>query len=177
MNTAYLSIGTNLGNRLENIKTAYNLLGNYVGIIKKSSVYETLPQEMNVSAPKFLNSVIKINTDKTPEELLQIIKEIETKQGRKNKNQKKSRIIDIDIILFNDLILTSEELVIPHPRMLYRDFVVYPLLEIEPEIIYPLGNIKLKDCIQSLTPKNIVKYADSNFNLLPISEDFKRSNC
>jgi len=133
MNITYLSLGTNLGDKLENIKTAIQLLAEKVGnLLAISSVYETEPVDFE-SKEKFLNAAVKIETELTPYELLKTTQRIELMMGRTNKTvggKYSDRIIDIDILLFNNQKINTPELTIPHPRMKERAFVMQPLQEI-----------------------------------------------
>ncbi len=133
---AYIGIGSNLGNRLENINKAIELLRKNHGIkIKKvSSIIETKP----VGGPtqeNFLNGVIKIKTDLEPMSLLLILQNIEKKLGRVRMIKNGPRSIDLDILLYDNQKINAPGLKIPHPRMLEREFVMKPLLEIESDIL------------------------------------------
>ena len=124
MAIVYLGIGTNLGNREKNIKSALRLLkGKDVKVNKISSFFKTKPEE-GADGSYFLNGVAEIETDLKPEELLQILKVIEANLGRK-KNHKKgdARTIDLDIIFYDSLILNKPDLIIPHPGFRKRSFV------------------------------------------------------
>ncbi len=178
-NIVYLGLGSNLGDRLENLKNACRFLEeNEVKILARSSVYESAPQEVFDEQPNYLNAVLKVETELSPTKLLRLTRKIEEKLGRKNKKKKQPRTLDIDILLFNDLILVSEDLTLPHPRIIYRDFVVYPLLEIEPELVYPIGNLKLRECKENLPENRLRKYADNRFVIMPsVSESLFRTDC
>ena len=138
MAIVYLGIGSNLGNREENIQKALTLLQkNNIQILKTSSIIETDP----VGGPpqgKFLNGVIKISTMLTPTDLLKLLKYIERSLGRYATGLNQPRPIDMDILLYNKIDLQTPELMIPHPRMLERDFVLTPLQEIEPGLVEEL---------------------------------------
>jgi 2-amino-4-hydroxy-6-hydroxymethyldihydropteridine diphosphokinase len=142
---AYLSIGSNIGNRLNNIKKCIKLLNcKKIIITQVSSVYESSPVS-NVKQNNFYNIVAEINTSLLPEKLLNRCQSIENNMGRKHLKKWGPRIIDVDIILFNNKIIHSSKLEIPHPEMLNRKFVILPLLQINPDIIYPVNNQKIKD--------------------------------
>ena len=134
MATVYLALGSNLGDRHQNITTALNEIKELgIRLIKQSSFIETKP----VGGPPqgdFLNGVIKINTDISPSELLKKLQTIEKKMGRVKTVVDGPRTIDIDILLYDSLKIKSPELTIPHPRMFERDFVMRPLHEIDPTI-------------------------------------------
>ena len=133
--TVYLGIGSNLGDRSANLDRAIELLSQRMKVDRVSSVYDTDP--INPSQPRYLNIVCKVTTRLTPEGLLTLTKGIESMLGRTGKTGE-SRTIDIDILLYGDVAMDTPELVIPHPRMLERAFVLVPLSEIAPEVIHPL---------------------------------------
>ena len=141
-----LGFGSNLGNREEFINTSYKLLEERLGImIKKSLFIETLAWGFK-SENKFLNSVAIFQTDKTPIEALRICNQIEKELGRvREGNTYQNRTIDIDILFYDDIILNTPELIIPHPLIQKRDFVLTPLKEILPNLIHPVLKKKIKD--------------------------------
>ena len=142
--TTYLGIGTNLGDRAENLTRAVALISEQVGtVLACSSFMETAPWGFT-SDNHFLNAVLAVDTALSPHELLRVTQSIEREQGRLHKTidgNYSDRIIDIDILLYDDLTIVSEELTIPHPYMLIRDFVYLPLGEIAPEV---LRNLRAK---------------------------------
>ena len=140
----YLSLGSNLGNRRANLKEALSLLGDSVDIASVSSVYDTEPVGVG-EQPRFLNLVCFVNTDIGPMQLLSLIKGIEAEMGRDLKLKNAPRVIDIDIILYGDTIMESPELIIPHPRMRERAFVLVPFAEIAPEIVHPVSGERIDD--------------------------------
>ena len=135
----FLSLGSNLGNRKQHIEDAIYFLKYIINDIKASSLYETVPLYIE-DQPKFLNMVISGLTYLKPEKLLESTQDIENKIGRKVKGRIKNgpRIIDIDILLLNNLILSTKRLIIPHPGIKNRLFVLIPLLEIEPDLKDPV---------------------------------------
>ena len=150
----YIGIGSNLGNRIENItKAKYFLDLNGINITKSSSYYETLswPDPNN---PKFINIVVQSNTKASPEKLLKIFKSIEKKLGRKKKSKNSPRTCDIDIISYNQKILTGN-ITIPHKRMHKRNFVLIPLFELNKNWFHPKTNENIKKLIFSLSIKDI----------------------
>jgi len=132
---AFIAIGTNLGEREENIKKAIQLLSQNADIIveKVSSIRETEPQG-GPPQPRYLNGVIKIKTALKPRQLLKVLQVIENSLGRERAVKFGPRIIDLDILLYGDRIIAQSDLEIPHPRMREREFVMEPLREIEPNI-------------------------------------------
>ena len=150
----YLAIGSNLGNRKLNIdKAKYLLDQNSVKIIQISKFYET-PSWPNPKNPMFLNIVLQVECFFKPLDLLKICKCIELKLGRKNDLKNSPRVCDIDIIDYNGLILNSE-LILPHKLMHKRNFVLFPLFEIDKRWLHPILNTDIKTLIFSLSIKEI----------------------
>ena len=155
----YIGIGSNLGNRIENItKAKYFLDLNGINITKSSSYYETLSWP-DTNNPKFLNIVIQSNTKKTPKKLLEIFKLIETKLGRKKTLKNSPRTCDIDIIDFNNscknIVHNGKKIVTPHPRMHERNFTLIPLYEIKKNWIHPKSKQKIDILLKKLSSKSI----------------------
>jgi 2-amino-4-hydroxy-6-hydroxymethyldihydropteridine diphosphokinase len=151
-----LALGSNLGDRFENLQQALKEISERVSIIKTSSVYETPPWGYS-DQPEFYNQVLSGITSLNPVELLTFVKNIENNMGRVNNFQNGPRLIDIDILLFGEQIIDSEKLVIPHPRMLERGFVLLPLAEIEPDLIIPGTNKKVLELLQNVDKTGIRK--------------------
>lgn len=141
LHNVYLSLGSNLGNKKKNLESALEYINKQIGkVISVSSFYETAPIGFE-SANTFLNAACHIQTKFTPDELLKETQNIEKKLGRTKKSVNgdySDRIIDIDILLYDDLIINEPDLLIPHPRMHERAFVMIPLSEIAEEIIHPV---------------------------------------
>lgn len=140
------SIGANLGDRLSSIQKAISLLSESITDMQCSSVYETEPVGYN-NQPVFLNCAICGYTDKSPEHIIETCKSIEYTIGRQSRPKWHEREIDIDIVLFEDCILNSEDIAIPHPRMHLRSFVLQPLTEISPDRIHPIFNKTIKQLL------------------------------
>ena len=143
----YLNIGSNLssssGSRQNNIESAITFLKDLdVKLIKISSFYET-PSYPNKLDPKFINICIKLESKIKPINFLNKMMEIEIKLGRTRLNKNEPRTCDIDIIDFNGQVIKNEQLIIPHPKSHLRNFVIYPLKEIEPNWIHPIFNKKI----------------------------------
>lgn len=137
MNEAYLSLGSNEGDRVVWLQKALELLAATCGeIVKLSSVYETAAWGLGTQ-PDFLNMAVLIHTDKTPEELLHDIHHIETALGRQRNIKWGPRTLDIDILLYNHEIIETPELKVPHPFLHERLFTLIPLAEIAPGYIHP----------------------------------------
>ena len=150
----YLGIGSNLGSRIDNIEKAKSfLLENRINVVSISSYYETLSWP-NPRNPKFINIVLKIKTSLKPIELLDLCKLIEVKLGRKKSPKNSPRECDIDIIDFNGLVL-QERLILPHKMMHKRNFVLFPLFEIEKDWFHPIKKVNIKKLILSLPDSDI----------------------
>ena len=153
-NFIYLGIGSNLGNKKDNIEKAkYELTKKNILILKSSSYYETLSWP-NPNNPKFLNIVLKVSTNLKPIELIKKCKEIETYLGRKKSVKNSPRECDIDIIDYNNIVVNNK-ITLPHPRMHTRNFVLIPLFEINKDWIHPFSKRHIKRLILSLPNSDI----------------------
>jgi 2-amino-4-hydroxy-6-hydroxymethyldihydropteridine diphosphokinase len=132
----YLSLGSNVGDREAQLRDAQARLGAAGRVVAASSFYETEPVEFT-EQPWFLNCVVGLETSKTPQQVMVAILRIEEEMGRRRVQKKGPRSIDIDILLFDDAIMDSQGLTIPHPAMHRRRFVLEPLTEIAPEMLHP----------------------------------------
>ena len=149
MNKVFLLTGGNLEDRMQNLQKAGSLIEEYVGkILRKSSVYETAAWG-NTAQPSFLNQVIEISTLLPAEKVLSTILEIEQKLGRIRREKMGPRMIDIDILYFNHSIFFSTNLIIPHPQLHNRRFVLVPLAEIAPEFVHPILHKNSQQLLQS----------------------------
>lgn len=164
MAIAYIGIGSNLGDRKANcIKAVKEIADRGVIVRKQSSLYETEPWGVK-DQPRFINMVAEIETDIGPEELLRLLKSVEKDLGRQNTSRWGSRVIDLDILLYDDLVLAKAELQIPHPLMHQRDFVLMPLVEIAPDKIHPVLKRTIKELLSELkttTPKDLTIFLGS----------------
>jgi len=154
----YLGLGSNLGDRIGNLEKAVEHLRRKVDIERASSVYETEPVGYE-DQPLFLNAVVSAATELEPLELLRFAKQIETELGRKPGFRNAPRIIDIDILFYGDRIVQSRELVIPHPRVSERAFVLVPLAEVAPEYVHPTVGKKIGDLLCEVSGRDGVKHA------------------
>ncbi|MBA4139046.1 MAG: 2-amino-4-hydroxy-6-hydroxymethyldihydropteridine diphosphokinase [Segetibacter sp.] len=157
MNNVYLLTGGNLGDRLVNLQKAFMLIDEMAGsVIKKSSIYETAAWGIT-NQPSFLNQVLFCTTQLTAVQLLQTILLIEKQMGRERLEKLGPRIIDIDILFYNDEVIDLPELKVPHPEITNRRFVLEPLHEIAPDYIHPVLKRSiadlLKDCPDPLEVK------------------------
>ncbi|WP_026451400.1 2-amino-4-hydroxy-6-hydroxymethyldihydropteridine diphosphokinase [Aequorivita capsosiphonis] len=153
----YFSLGSNMGNRFENLQNAINLLFEEVGsILKISALYET--PAVGFQGDPFLNCAVWLQTDLKPSKTLKIILEIEKKLGRKRNNSKNytSRPIDIDIIFIDNLIIASEKLTVPHPEMEKRKFVLQPLLDLNSELIHPLSKKNILELLAETNDQSVL---------------------
>ncbi len=155
---AYLAIGSNLGNKRKNIELAkFKLQNNKIEIIKSSNNYETLSWP-NKKKPKFINIVLKIRTFLSPYNLLKTCNIIEKELGRKTNNKNEPRTCDIDIIDYDQKIIrnnNNQNLILPHPKMHVRTFVLLPLFEITQEWMHPEKKIEIKKLISLLNIKDL----------------------
>ncbi len=154
VNYIYLAIGSNLGNRKNYIEKAkFKLSQNKVSILKSSNFYESLSWP-NPKDPKFLNIVIKVSTNYTPLNLINKCHEIERSLGRSKNKRNAPRTCDIDIIDFNKKIV-CKNITLPHPRMHKRNFVLFPLFEIDKDWKHPKNKDHIKNLIMSLPNRDI----------------------
>ena len=137
MHQVFLGLGSNIGHRRQNLEQAVVLLSEILGITAVSPVYESEPWGP-VAQPAFLNACLHAQTDMTPPTLLSSLKILEIDMGRIPTVKWGPRLIDIDILLFADIVVQTEDLTIPHPFMLERAFVLIPLADIAPDVIHPL---------------------------------------
>lgn len=149
--TVYIGIGSNLGNREENCLNSIRLIEERdIRVLKRSSLYETEPWGVE-DQPMFINMAIEAETELSPLELLRVLKSIEKSMGRVQTERWGPRIIDLDILFYNNLILETPELTIPHPYIKERPFVLIPLSEIAPEFEHPVLKKRIKELL------NIIK--------------------
>lgn len=156
MHKAYLSLGSNVGNREAQLRKAVARLEKIAQLAKISSFYETEPVEFT-QQPWFLNCTVAVETSGTPQGLMQALLRIELDMGRRRVRKKGPREIDIDILLFDDWVVTEDELTIPHPAMAQRRFVLEPLAEIAPEIRHPLTGKTVSEMLRELPEGQAVR--------------------
>jgi 2-amino-4-hydroxy-6-hydroxymethyldihydropteridine diphosphokinase len=147
----FLGIGSNLGNRLSNLQFAFD----HFTVTKKSSIYETEPVEF-LEQPWFLNAVVRIETKFSPQELLAYCQSIEMKLGRKREIAKGPRTLDLDILFYADVVLNEPDLIIPHPAIAERRFVLEPMNEIAPDFIHPVLKISISELLANCPDSSTV---------------------
>lgn len=156
--TVYLALGSNLDDRLANLRQALVSLTPQMELLAKSQVYETPPRGYE-DQPKFLNQVIKVTTYLDPEPLLKHLKRLEVALGRKETFPNGPRLIDLDILFYDDLVLNKPSVVIPHPRLPERGFVLLPLMEIAPDLVHPVSRQTVREMAALCNMEGIERFA------------------
>ena len=157
MTVVYLALGSNVGNREENLREAERRLRHLAISVKQvSSIYETAPVDY-LDQPWFLNSVLEAETDLPPHELLRRMREIESAMGSQKPFAKGPRLIDLDILLYGDETIATPDLQVPHPRMLERLFVLVPLAEIVPTYRHPSWHGSVAELLQKTPDRSEVR--------------------
>jgi 2-amino-4-hydroxy-6-hydroxymethyldihydropteridine diphosphokinase len=152
----YLALGSNLGNRAANLKEAINSLSPQMEVKAKSNVYETPPWGY-AEQEKFLNQVLMVKTYVEPEPLLKHLKRLEVALGRVASFQNGPRLIDIDILFYDDLVFESTTLTIPHPHVHERGFVLLPMMDIAPDFVHPAKQRSIRELIAGCDLHGIVQ--------------------
>ena len=159
--TAYLGLGSNMGERQDYLDRALDFLSQRLRIEKVSSIYDTEPVG-NVNQPRFLNLVCQAYTHLAPAELLNLVKGIESKLGRIPTKSKAPRPIDVDILFYGNQIIETSELVIPHPKLTKRAFVLVPLAEIAPGLAHPVNGKTVEELVKGITEaQDVFKWGDN----------------
>ncbi len=167
--TVFIGIGTNEGDKLANIRFAIREIdeSDSSSIENVSSIYETSPMG-EVQQGNYLNAVIKIKTKLLPEGLFLFLKSIEKKAGRIKRERWGPRELDLDILFYDDIIYNKNELIIPHSGVIERDFVLVPLIEIEPHLIHPISKVELSELLKELKTKNILNKIHENIKAITV---------
>jgi 2-amino-4-hydroxy-6-hydroxymethyldihydropteridine diphosphokinase len=161
MATAYLSLGGNMGDRAQYLANARKAIREAFSPARFSQIYETEPVDL-LDQPWFLNQVAEIETDLSPEILLEWVNSLEGKLGRQRNIPKGPRTLDIDILLYDQKIITGEKLTLPHPELLNRRHVLVPLAELIPTKKYPLSHMTIQQALEKVNDRSQVKpYAAS----------------
>ena len=160
----YLSLGSNLGDRTNNLKNVINSIENLVGKVNKISKFYENPA-IGFDGDNFVNICIELATHLSPNDLLNSLLNIENEYGRKRlkSGEYSSRIIDIDIIFYENLSINQNGLVIPHPRMQSRHFVLIPMCDLNPDFVHPVLGLKISQLLDKLEIRNDI--VDINFSL------------
>ncbi|HBC46742.1 MAG TPA: 2-amino-4-hydroxy-6-hydroxymethyldihydropteridine diphosphokinase [candidate division Zixibacteria bacterium] len=163
MADVFLGLGSNLGDKIANIREALGLLdkSGKVKVLSLSSLYETEPVGVS-NQPEYVNCVAQVETILDPHSLLNMLKVVEASMGRKPNMHLRPRVIDLDILLYDEIDLESLELVIPHSRLKSRRFVLEPLLEISPQASDPISGKPFSDFLADVSSQKIKKIASAN---------------
>ncbi len=153
----YLGLGSNLGDREANLQTVFQELPPVVEITIFSSLYETEPWGFR-DQPDFLNQVVQAKTELCPRELLVYLKKVETKIGRKPGFIYGPRLVDIDILLYGNMIINENNLVIPHNKIAERAFVLVPFAEIAPDLSLPGSTLMISELLESIDSSDVSLY-------------------
>jgi len=166
----YLSLGSNLGDREANLRTAIEKLQEVGNVVAFSSFYETEPVEVTAQ-PWFLNCAVKLDTERMPRQLISAILALEQSMGRQRKQQKGPRTLDIDILFFGSSIIEIPSLTVPHPHLHERRFVLEPLAEIAPEVRHPIFKRTIRELRDALPAGQTVKKLTTPVVILSEAKD------
>ena len=155
----YIALGTNLGNRPDNLRAALGTLPPEVNVLAESHIYETPPWGYE-DQPAFLNMVVKAETCLEPGALLKYLKQLEVQLGREGNFRWGPRLIDLDILFYDDLIIDTPPLVIPHPRLHERAFVLVPLADVAPDVIHPVLERSVREILAGIDTQGIDHFGD-----------------
>lgn len=157
MKTVYISLGSNVGDREQQIASAIQALGaRGIRIVRQSSIYSTEPVDVATQS-WFLNCVLEVETDLMPRQLLRVFQEIENELGRKHTVRRGPRVIDLDILLYGTSVIRTTDLEVPHPRMTQRRFVLVPLAEIAPALRHPVANKNVEELLAETEDRSVVQ--------------------
>ena len=157
--TVFIALGTNLGKRKANLRAAIKALPPDVTVLAESHVYETPPWGYE-DQPAFLNMAVKAETEMEPEPLLKYLKQLEVELGREQNFRWGPRLIDLDILFYDDLVIDTPPLVIPHPRLHERAFVLVPLEDVAPEVVHPVLQRTVSELLTRIDRQGINRIGD-----------------
>lgn len=159
MHTVYLALGTNLGDRIVHIQRALmQLFTSGIVVTRCSAIWETEPFGIT-DQPWFLNAVVEAQTSREPLELLRLVKELEATMGREPAFVNGPRIIDIDLLFSDDTCIQSEELILPHPRIAERRFVLEPMVELAPDWKHPISGLTMRQLLDAAPPLAMFRHS------------------
>ena len=155
----YIALGTNMGERLENLRTAIKAFAPEITVTAESHIYETPPWGYE-DQPAFLNMVVKAETSLGPESLLKNLKQLEVELGREQNFHWGPRLIDLDILFYDNMVIDTPPLVIPHPRLHERAFVLVPLADVAPDLIHPIFQKSVSQLLAEVDRQGILRVGD-----------------
>jgi 2-amino-4-hydroxy-6-hydroxymethyldihydropteridine diphosphokinase len=153
----FVALGSNLGDRLANLRSAVGALPPQIAVLASSPVYETAPWGV-VEQPVFLNMAVRAKTRLSPQDVLHFLKALEVRLGREPSIRWGPRRIDLDLLFYDTLVLDTPELVLPHPRLQERAFVLVPLSDLAPEFVHPQLGRSVQELLDSIGEEGIVRY-------------------
>lgn len=156
--TVYIALGTNIGQRAQNMRQALDELESILEVGERSPIYETPPWGLE-DQPDFLNQVIRGETELEPVELIKALKEIEAEMGRVPTVRYGPRLIDLDLLFYDDLVFEADKLSIPHPRMRKRAFVLVPLADLAPDLVHPVYRKTVNEMLSEVDAGGIKVYS------------------
>jgi 2-amino-4-hydroxy-6-hydroxymethyldihydropteridine diphosphokinase len=167
LEAVYVALGSNLGDRAENLRIALDRIGATESIAAVSSVYETEPWGVPDEQPAYLNQVCELQSSTPANDLMNLLLGIESDLGRKRTFQNEARPLDLDILFYGDRVIDIPGLQIPHPRLHERAFVLVPLAEIAPELIHPIRGTTPGDLLRDVDVSGVRRYAPQSADVPP----------
>ena len=155
----YIALGTNLGERFSNLREAIKALPPGITVLAESHIYETPPWGYE-DQPAFLNMVVKAETGLRPESLLKNLKQLEVELGREQNFRWGPRLIDLDILFYDNMMIDTPPLVIPHPRLHERAFVLVPLADVTPDLIHPIFQKSVSQLLAEVDRQGVLHFGD-----------------
>lgn len=164
MSVVYIGLGSNLGDRLKNLQNSVSHIKREITVRKVSSFYHTQP--VGMKGRWFLNCVLEGETELGPHRLMEALLAIEKKMGRTTKKKKENRVIDLDLLLHDERVVKEKGLVLPHPRLHKRGFVLVPLVEINPDLYHPVLKKTVKEILNRLTDSHRIEKFPTQHTLM-----------